>query len=41
MIIINEKDGRTGSATKCLHQFLFEYWKVAQKMVEEQQKETR
>lgn len=25
----------------CLHQFLFEYWKVAQKMVEEQQKETR
>lgn len=26
---------------QCLHQFLFEYWKVAQKMVEEQQKDTR
>lgn len=39
---MNKKKKKAGQVLlQCLHQFLFEYWKVAQKMAEEQQKESK
>lgn len=38
---MNEKKKVGQVLLQCLHQFLFEYWKVAQKMVEEQKKRNK